>query len=245
MSKRYRSDRLALVGLAIFVGGAVLASFFGFLEQAQYSANHPPGSEAYQSKDWWKDTYAQWLMAIFGMLAIFVGIWTITLLRDTLRAARKGNRIARKSAERQLRAYIGIHKAAVEYQEEKGRFYFHLIFRNTGQTPAYNVRLKVEWYDAKHRPTDTPPADASRGTIGVGGEMHVQFTTEEADRPENVLSAEDCAAIFRTGKGLWVNARVEYLDAFKKPRYLNFRNKFYKRNDLYGLSATGEGNDSN
>lgn len=140
MSKRNRNDRRALVALAIVVGAAVLASGFGFLEQAQRAAYRQPaeqGTASEYDEDWWEDTLPQWLMAVFAVAATGVGIWTIVLLNDTLKATRRANKDARLSAEQQLRAYIQIELGSVECTPI--RMKVSIKMHNKGQTPAHNV----------------------------------------------------------------------------------------------------------
>ncbi|MEX1179627.1 MAG: hypothetical protein WEB63_02285 [Cucumibacter sp.] len=185
------------------------------------------------------DTPAQAIMAWGGLVAAIAALFAAGLLGLTLRQTRI-------SDERQTRAYVGISSASIKYEMKKGRFALHVIAMNNGQTPAYDVRLKAEWYDADHGPTDhSPPKGASRGTVNPSKEIQVQFNTDVADETEDVLTPEQCAAIFEAGTGIWLNGRIEYTDAFKKERFTNYRYKLYKRGTLYGLSATNEGNESN
>ncbi len=72
MSNGYRDDRPALLALAVIISGTVLAAFFGFLEQAQRSANYQPEEprSAYEEEyNPWQDPWSQWTMAVFAVVA--------------------------------------------------------------------------------------------------------------------------------------------------------------------------------
>ena len=64
---------------------------------------------------------------------------------------------ADETAKQQLRAYIFIHDNRMEFKGKIGNF--HIIFKNCGQTPAYNVttymRIFLEDYPLV---VDLPPA---------------------------------------------------------------------------------------
>lgn len=146
MPKRDRNHRRALLALGVIVVGAVLTavltSWIGYLEEAQRQACEQPAQQCEPNGNddpynGWRDTNAQWSMAVFAALGLGVGGWTIVLLQRTIVATRKGNKIARQSAERQLRAYV--HFGKVKVKESKT--YAHPIvvveIKNTGATPAH------------------------------------------------------------------------------------------------------------
>jgi hypothetical protein len=143
MPKRYRGHRLALVALGIIVLGAVLATAFGALEEAQRQACEQPARQCEPNGNddpynGWRDTNAQWAMAVFAALGIGVGAWTIILLQRTIKATKRGNKDARLSAERQLRAYVQVELGRVQWRDDGG-YRVHITYKNTGQTPSYHV----------------------------------------------------------------------------------------------------------
>lgn len=103
----------------------------------------------------WRDTFAQWLMAAFGVLATGISIWAVFLLKQTLRATRDAvaeARSATTAAERsvdvaqeigkaQTRAYLAAHKAILHDLNAGRDFAFEIIIKNFGQTPAYKVNI--------------------------------------------------------------------------------------------------------
>lgn len=102
------------------------------------------------------DTFAQWIMALFGILALFVSVWAVFLLKMTLKStrdaveeAKNGTQaanasvsIAQKIGEAQVRAYMGLKNGGVldgfdlEYGKTPSGY---IVFTNYGSTPAYNV----------------------------------------------------------------------------------------------------------
>lgn len=91
-----------------------------------------------------EDTLAQWIMAVFAIVATGTSIWAVLLLRNTLVATRDAVRsaddavtVTRELGEAQTRAYVHVESAELRWGNPKGehpRVTFTAI--NTGQTPA-------------------------------------------------------------------------------------------------------------
>lgn len=119
--------------------------------------------------------YTKWL-AVFTMflvlatLGLFVsGERNVDAARRSAEAARESAVVAKKSielsdktAERQLRAYIGVNNMNLAvYPLEGGEFAFiaHIEMRNFGQTPAANMSV---WAEAAIDGPDEKPFDFSK-----------------------------------------------------------------------------------
>jgi hypothetical protein len=105
---------------------------------------------------WW--TGLMGAAAIFGAVLSALGVF---LVYRTFRASHESNEIARDTAKRQLRAYMGINKYDVTpYQlEEPGSGRFKIAMANFGQTPAIALSTVVsyavtDWVDMQTRPND-------------------------------------------------------------------------------------------
>ncbi len=202
MSQRNRSDRLALVALAIIVAGAVLAAFFGLVEQAQRQTYREPtnsaaSNEYRDSKEWWEDTLPQWLMAVFAVTATGVGVWTILLLRDTLAATRKGNKITRNSAERQLRAYVDVRPGGVKDADGPGDAMGFVSIINVGHIPATDVRTLVKISIGAKGRSSFDQADATNtiGSLQPGAEIR---QGSEPDRWPNLEVDNEFIFVFES-----------------------------------------------
>lgn len=174
----------------------------------------------------WYDLWAQSLMALWAFLQLVltgVGIWYIrkTLVETeravgeaarATKAAQDAVRVSEVSAEKQLRAYMGLDSIGIAMDEGGGR---HLAVRwkNFGQTPA-NAFL-VRLFDA----TPLPDGQLGEKAIDLIGEFWVgqvppsQVVTKSVRLLGEVL--EDAEFEKRT---LHWSAQWEYIDIFKNHR---------------------------
>lgn len=109
MPKRNRGDRGALVALAMLLAAVVVASFFGFVEEAQRQANHQSEiANGAQKPEYnpWQDPWSQWAMAVFAGFATAISILAVLLLYRTLAATRAALTEARNTT-----------KAAIEHND--------------------------------------------------------------------------------------------------------------------------------
>jgi hypothetical protein len=94
---------------------------------------------------------------------------------------------ARRTSERQLRAYVNIVSARITYNDELDIWESRIEQRNVGQTPAYDVRIfgvleLAEWPldESKLKPINDEDADASRYVLGPNSGR------TKIDRPYNL-----------------------------------------------------------
>lgn len=78
-----------------------------------------------------------WFSALSGWAAAVAAAATITILYKQARSGDDALNHARETAERQLRAYVSINRMELEMPGATGV----LRFKNSGQTPAYKVRM--------------------------------------------------------------------------------------------------------
>ena len=94
-----------------------------------------------------KDTLAQWIMAILGLIAVGISYWAVRLLKSTLEeTARVSSETAKsvihlqKSTELQNRPWVNVSKTEV-WRIGASVAALNVVLTNTGQTPARNLRI--------------------------------------------------------------------------------------------------------
>lgn len=177
-------------------------------------------------------TSTHWIMWFTGaqiFLTLF-GTWlvwrSLTLTRVAVNAAVEGNThtIAaneqqRISSQRQLRAYMTVSDCS--YQALDDGYLLSVKIRNSGQTPAFNVRHMSESYAGEY------PDGGDRPHLEVPGTHATPVGPGEALECARRLYVGDPAEVLtRLSKreiGLWIQGTALYEDCFENPRYLKFR----------------------
>lgn len=193
-----------------------------------------------------KDAAGFFTSALFivGILQLALFYWQLRLMRSgaddaaaAARAAQTSAEVAGKqsivaqetlktmqdTAQRQLRAYIGIFAMEVRVQPFEGggsAFIAHAELRNFGQTPAYDVLIQsnaaVEVPDAMPFSDAQGPAAASGSAIAFrDAGLHVNQGWQ--------ISSEDAEAIRNRTKIVFLWGSVKYKDAFRSEHFFNFR----------------------
>lgn len=167
---------------------------------------------------------AKWAMAMLIVSAIgtIVGLVGIVFVYRTLHAARKGNKIARKSAERQLRAYVTLTIDDAPPIEAGVTPSFKYSFRNSGQTPAYDLRFGIEFGMARNlipeSQIESPIAmGPTKMTLDPGAGVAGEYFGGRA------LTEEDAAHIRHGNVGqMFVRGAITYRDTFDRDRVTRF-----------------------
>jgi len=177
---------------------------------------------------------------LVGLAQAVALIWTVLLARST--------------ARRQLRAYVGpetfdllsgtaIQPPVPAKADEPGCI---VVCRNAGQTPAYDVRLHAEITVIEPKNENSlvfPPLQpALYSVLGPNVSMN---------SPRNLsrnLTAGEIAEIRTGARAIYVFGRIEYRDAFKKSHFTTFRMRY---SGLWPLTApasltfAAQGNEAN
>lgn len=209
----------------MLLAAVVLAAAFGFLEKAQYQPSEQPHNEASASGNsepynGWRDTYAQWTMAALAIVAIGVSGWGILMIRETLRATRKANRINRRIGEAQVRAYLSPANAKFRFVEKSCGLTFDL--KNAGQSPA--TRATVRALLVSPDPVDKGPlqfwgpVDYSVGPVMSGNEDSVYIHFDEKLVPSHVLFN-----LYNAGFMVAFACTIEWWDVFGRRQVLEIR----------------------
>lgn len=143
------------------------------------------------------------------LTAVTWGLWWAT---------RRLVRGADQTAERQLRAYLGIDKSGF-----KNNTYFaeyEISFRNFGATPANNVRIRL---DTDLRDTDDDrPFTINSDFQSYGPLSPTQNTVVLAEEDTDFDTAE-WASVYNGSRILYLFGEVLYEDCFSRTRSLKFR----------------------
>jgi hypothetical protein len=227
--------------------------FFGaLLATALFAAGLVMGVHSDMSKAWLMHDAAGFftsLLVIVGLFQLGVFYWQLRLIRRSLIDAERAANAAQRSADiatrqadtaratletmqdtaqRQLRAYVVALGKDFSQRGTDDRFVLHIDIRNTGQTPAYNVKAVSRTCVLEH-----PLNTAFDFTLNEGVEPSVtmlgpQQFFEHDSVAESVLSdiqlSEIRAAIGPGDIGirLYTYGTVTYRDAFQIERHTNF-----------------------
>jgi hypothetical protein len=157
---------------------------------------------------------------------------------------------AEETAQRQLRAYLNMEFGAVLLNsptEDSATAWLRI--KNLGATPAYNARA---WLRFSIGPTNTKPFDQAgksenETSLGPTGEFNLMSTLSFSSNQLQVVRNKTFSVF------MW--GRLDYIDAFKKPRYLTFKGLMNGDPGTiiidgdkalgWGFSPTAEGNEEN
>ena len=145
-------------------------------------------------------------------------------------------------AERQLRAYVSVATAEIHDLTAGFTPRAHLVVRNSGQTPAYDLigisgmAMAVSW-DAL-TPPSSEPIEVTATSLAAGAPTD-QFIS--APRP---LKAGEREALIDGSKTLWVYGKMRYRDTFKVERITEYRFQVGGKAGLSGnrMAICPEGN---
>jgi hypothetical protein len=182
------------------------------IEEKTKEAEKKTGPHADERKDGWFNGWGlsdkiALFASIFAFLQVLALMATLAIMRST--------------AHRQLRAYVcDVAGTATFVSSSESRIEIDIQFRNAGQTPAYDVRISCA-NPIIGRPIDRPyekpsPFAPIRSIIGPGRTFSVQRLITQ-------VSGEQLRQIQNGERVIWIWGRVDYVDAFKSARYLEFQ----------------------
>lgn len=153
----------------------------------------------------------------------------LRLMRKSLNSAMDATRVAQNTlalmkdtAQRQLRAYISVTTASIEFPEP-GRPKATLTFKNAGQTPAHDVQVWIHQWAATYPlkiTLPTPPRDftMAKNTLGAGAHCYM---TNEAPQP---IFNEPYLNLVGTSQGtIYVYGEISYVDVFGERHTQQYR----------------------
>jgi hypothetical protein len=158
---------------------------------------------------------------IVGLAGVFVALFTWNTIRI--------------SSQRQLRAYVfptdlymtdgtTLNPPEPHRKDVPG---VALIFRNSGQTPAYKLRtwaqIDVILLQNEGQLNIPPMHNQSSHTLGANGTSNKSLWYDRA------LNATEITEIANGTRGIYVHGRIDYRDAFGKDRFSTFRLVFKEK----------------
>ncbi|MEZ5933883.1 MAG: hypothetical protein R3F54_18425 [Alphaproteobacteria bacterium] len=160
---------------------------------------------------------------IAGLLfTVFFTAWAAIAASKAARAANKSISVTRELGQKQIRAYVGIIDAKVHDFRLGQVVRLDLTMRNSGRSPAYNVRPSIfarSVVSSEHPEFDFASLERgqSRGDVGADG----KFGT-------GCLFGKPCSRSFidriTSGQGKFVVVgRIEYRDVFDESHETHFR----------------------
>jgi hypothetical protein len=152
---------------------------------------------------------AEAIIAAFTILIALATIFLWAATRDLVRSAEK-------TAERQLRAYVGLSEVTIENMTQlfaRQDFEVHFVLTNNGQTPAYNVISygEVAVASAINPELPAPTGTPHMTTIGPGVSNHKWLH-------KTPLTSAEIAGIQNGSMCLYAYVDYRYKDAFGKTR---------------------------
>jgi hypothetical protein len=156
---------------------------------------------------------------------------------------RESLELASNTAERQLRAYVFIdHASLVDFD---GVPTVQVLIKNAGQTPAYNVvawnAVQLHRFPLAIELVRPDNVEITRCNSGPGMSFHLTTKLSE-------LREAHRAAIRAGVQALYVFGRADYVDAFGRNRFLQWRLLYGEesaRRPDGSLRVHSEGNDAN
>jgi hypothetical protein len=121
---------------------------------------------------------------------------------------------------RQLRAYVFPIEAVISNFEPDKPVIGTIIFKNSGQTPAYKVQIRTYiMFGPYLLREDLPHPDVTAARALLGPGVGYQVTVRTA-RP---LTTEEVALVKQGGGAIYVYGNVDLTDAFEFHRCIKFR----------------------
>lgn len=166
------------------------------------------------------------LLVGVGIAQAGLFFWQLRLIRKGLAdtkgaadAARESVELARKTAQRQLRAYVGVSDARVVSSDNGSTFDVEIELTNAGQTPALRVthQMAVGLQIFRDKPLNFTTSERGRGEAPIppGGTFILKRPIAIAG-PSGVGAVGPQKVIFGWG-------RVDYRDIFDAPQNIEFR----------------------
>jgi hypothetical protein len=178
-------------------------------------------AKATEDAVWWASIQTK--IGIAGFFAVIFSLvftgWAAVAAAQAAKAARASVDVAKDTAKRQLRAYLTGAESDIEPFE--GGWALKVVLRNSGQTPAFDVRIMGESFGesyplAVEKPHPEPGATHAT-VVGAGEDVWcVQRIFSE--------NVEQSLEQLKTGKfGAWIQGTVVYVDCFGDSHKTKFR----------------------
>jgi hypothetical protein len=224
-------------------------------QPVQYRQNNNISNNGhYKSKDKQEkrptlmDNIPQWIMAIFTILIAIITFFYMLSAREQVIQMRKAVNIASDTAIRQLRAYIFLNGISIKNITENQKPIIIVDFKNTGQTPAYEVSILVgnqfreyplaSMFDLH---SINEHNSGAKSPVPSGGKFISNNIMAES------LTSKDIDNLKAGTHAIYVTGEINYKDGFGNERFTKFL-AFYNKSVGIGstsVNAYSEGNEAN
>jgi hypothetical protein len=199
--------------------------------------------------------WAKYMLYIAGgeiivtLTGVVLVLFTLIYTRDAARAARDAVDETRRIGEAQTRAYVSIEGSEVSNFGNGVRPSVTTVIKNTGQTPAYDLKVHTMIgigplpYPGGALP-DMPPPDPLGSTSNLGPGVQRRNTVTK----DNPVTDQEFIDICEGREAIFVIGRVEYSDAFGIARFTNFFFLYSQRSVIRGdggMETCVDGNEAN
>jgi len=156
-----------------------------------------------------------------GGFGVIYAIKTLDQVKAQAIAAKDSLDLSRDTAQRQLRAYVRVYAANIEFRVPD-RPVIEVHFKNCGATPAYRVRTWIglglgEWPLNKALPAPPEGFQGSRSVLAPGGQEIMPAVWKQP------IPAPLLPFLGTRQATVYVFGRTEYIDTFKNAWYTEFR----------------------
>jgi len=160
-------------------------------------------------------------LVIIGGFGVIYAIKTLDQVKAQAIAAKDSLDLSRDTAQRQLRAYVRVYAANIEFRVPD-RPVIEVHFKNCGATPAYRVRTWIglglgEWPLNKALPAPPEGFQGSRSVLAPGGQEIMPAVWKQP------IPAPLLPFLGTRQATVYVFGRTEYIDTFKNAWYTEFR----------------------
>ncbi len=177
------------------------------------------------------ESLSDWLTPFVGAAAIgqaLFAFWALQGLahsREQAEAASAGLEVARDTAQKQLRAYVNVVRGTIGGFGPGEVPVARVFVRNTGQTPAIEVKCSSRFFLIDAPGPDDFPAlgeDQSLTPLAPGGDFHL---TIDAGRP---ISVYESHGLFTKAAVIMISGEITYCDIYGEAHVTRFhlRNEF-------------------
>jgi hypothetical protein len=207
-------------------------------EESKAKAQYEAESEAAKASRERQIIWATWTIAIATSLLMigtgFLARYTFRLWDETKRLARETKEtgdaqiaLADDTAKRQLRAYPGVTGARIDLAHST--IFIEIDVENFSTTPAYKFRHAISHQLCEPKdfkaPTDMAPKDM---------QWDMAPRTKTTMRDIGAISDPQIASLRKGDLKLFFCGRIDYEDAFREPRYIEF---IYRNGDMSETSV--------
>jgi len=199
--------------------------------------------EAKREED--KSFHEYWLNILTGILAtstaalaIITG-FLVSYTKKLWGATKSLMEGAKDTAERQLRAYMGIESASATFSVSS--LIVHVAIKNSGQTPAYKIRVwnKLCVFDPANAPVFLK-GDSTDNYSMLGAGVPLVLTADLRD-----LQKPDMVSIGDGTRPTYIWGEIAYRDVFKIERNTTFRLSIRRKpGGEWYLRPTDDGNEA-